>query len=344
MKRVLKYLLAPILALTVGHSQASAEDKIDVALGSFGYLYVSVMVADTLGYFKEEGLDPDIQNVTSGTKAVMAVVSGSSQFTVTAPQSAFRARGEGTDLVLVGSAITQLASNVVISKAWAEKNGITDASSYEDRLKALKGSTIGITTAGSGTDQVVRFLAKQAGINADKDMTITPLGGSTAMLPAFSRGEIDGFTTSPPVPETAVDQFGGVKLFDLVGGKVKELDGFLYQGVVVREELLKSNPDMVVRFLVAIQKSLNAIRDPALSLKARDAVHAKYHAETDKALYDRIWQDFQSAFPKDITVTEDQVVRVTDFIAQFEKPIPPEAIKTGWTNQYAEEALKRIKQ
>lgn len=338
-KSITGYLAGAVFAVTFA-AQAQAADKVDVALGSFGFLYVETMAADTMGYFADEGIDATVRNLNSGTKAVAAVVSGSSQFTVTAPQASFIARNEGADLVVVGSAITQLASNVVVSKEWAAKNHIADNSSYEDRLKALRGSKIGITTPGSGTEQLIRFLAEQGKLDPARDLSIVPLGSTTAMLPALSQGQVDGFTSSPPVPDKAAHDFGAVTLFNLIGGQVKPLDGFLYQGVVVTGDTLKQNPDLVVRFLKAIQKALDAIHDPASSEKVRDAVKAKYYPKLGKDLYDGVWKDFEPAFPKTVSLNQGQVKQIADFVAKFGKPISQQAQDTGWTNKYAEEALK----
>ncbi|HYH42489.1 MAG TPA: ABC transporter substrate-binding protein [Burkholderiales bacterium] len=343
MKRnMLRIVSVAVVALGL-NGAALGQDKVNVALASGGYLYVSVMVADVLGFFKNENIEPNIHNAGSGTKAMSAIAAGEAQFSVTAPPSAFRAREKGIDILTVGAAITQYASNIVVSKKFIERTGINANSTYEQKLKALKGSTIGVSTAGSGTDQIVRYLARRAGLNPDKDMTIATMGSGAAMLPALARDQIEGFSFSPPNPDVAIQKFGATMLFDFSTGQVKELDGFLYQAVLVREGWAQKNPDLVVRFLRAIQQGLDVTHSEQQHTKARDAVWAKYFKQTEKGLFDQIWINMRPAYPKTVELNEAQMARVAQFLADINQPISAEVMKTGWTNQYASKAVSSLR-
>ena len=81
---------------------------------------------------------------------------------LTAAVGALSARAQGIDVKLFGTYYNQVGSNVVITKEWAEKNKITTATPYKDRLPAMKGITIGITGPGV-TDQVARYMGLEAG-------------------------------------------------------------------------------------------------------------------------------------------------------------------------------------
>ena len=341
-KRLIAVIAAACAALGLTGA-ACAQDKVNVALASGGYLYVSVMVADVLGFFKSEGIEPNIYNAGSGTKAMSAIAAGEAQFSVTAPPSAFRAREKGIDILTVGAAITQYASNIVVSKKWVERTGVNAKSTYEQKLKALKGSTIGVSTAGSGTDQIVRYLARRAGLNPDKDMTIATMGSGAAMLPALARDQIEGFSFSPPNPDVAIQKFGATMLFDFSRGQVKELDGFLYQGVLVREGWAQKNSDLVVRFLKAVQQGLDVTHSEQHHTRARDAVWAKYFKQTEKALFDQIWVNMRPAYPTTVELNEGQMVRVAQFLADINQPISADVLKTGWSNQYASRAVASLR-
>ena len=54
-----------------------------------------------------------------------------------------------------------------MSSAWAKKNNITSSSPYEEKLKALKGMTLAVSSIGGGASQLVTFLAKQAKLDLD---------------------------------------------------------------------------------------------------------------------------------------------------------------------------------
>lgn len=326
---------AAALALSTG---VAAQTKVNVALASAGYLYISVMTADAMGYFKDEKIEANVFNATSGTKAMSALASGDAQFSVTAPPSGFRAREKGVDIQTVGAAITQYASNIVISKKWADQQKVNSSSPTDQKIRALRGITFGVSTPGSGTDQIIRYLARRGGLNPDKDMTIATMQTGGAMLPALARGQIDGFSFSPPVPDEAMRQFGAVMLFELSRGTVKELDGFLYQGVLVRESWAQKNQDTVVRFLKAMQRGLDMIHG-SQHTRVRDAVHGKWFKNTDKPFFDQIWEAMRPSYPATVEINTTQMKRVAEFLTDLGDPIPSDALRSGWTNEYAARAV-----
>lgn len=327
------------VALTLA-APALAADKINAVMSTHGFVYLPALVADAMGYYKEQDLDVQITTTGGESKSLAALVGGGAEIYVGSPSTAFRARAVGADPLVIGATIAQYASNFVVSGDWARKRGLTDKSSYEDKLNALKGATIAITAPGSGTDLVVRFLAKQAGLNPDRDMTITALGTADAMTAALVQGRIDGFTLSAPAAENAVKNHGGMMLFNFSRGEVKQLDGFLYIGLVARESWVKQHPDVTVRFLRAQQQALNAIHDPKLTVEAREAVWKKYHSKVDKIFFDYVWAETEPAFPRTIVVDQAAIKRVVDFVNEFERqPLDPAAVQAGWTDEYAKKAV-----
>lgn len=336
--------LGLLLAVTLGPAAAFAKDKITAVMSTHGFVYLPALVADALGYFEQEDLAVSITLTGGESKSLAALIGGGAEVYVGSPATALRARASGTDPLVVGATTTQFASNLVISGAWAKKHGITELSSYQDKLKALKGATLAITAPGSGTDLIVRFLSKQAGLNPDRDLTITALGTADTMTAAITQGRIDGFSLSAPAAENIVKNHGGVMLFNFTKGEVKQLDGFLFIGVVVRESWAKQNPDVMVRYLRAQQRALNAIHDPNLTTVARDAVWKKYHSKVEQSFFNYVWNETVPAYPNSVAVNADQMRRVVEFVNEFEKqPLDPDFVEKGWTDQYAKSAIATLK-
>jgi sulfonate transport system substrate-binding protein len=329
---------------TAALQPARAADKITVVMSSYGFLYLPVLTAKELGYYDKEGIDVTVTATSGGSKALAAVTGGGANIYVGAPSSALHAREHGAPVTVFGAVMTQYSSNIAIRRDWAKKFGITEKSSYKDKLKALKGITIGITSAGSGTDQLVRFLAKQAGLRPDRDMTITALGSGQAMLAAFSQNRIQGFSHSAPDAEEAAANHDGILLFNFSKGEVKPLDGFLYVAAIAREDWLKAHPDLAVRFLRATQHALDTLHDPKGTVKAMNAVHAKYQNRTDMTFYKYVWNNTTGAFPKTVALTGAAMQRVADFANEFEKKkLKPDTLAKSWTDTYAAKALSSAK-
>ena len=324
---------------------AHAADRVSIVMSSFGFLYLPILTAEQLGYFDKEGIDATITATQGGSKALAAVTGGDADIYVGAASSALRARDNGAPVTVFGADMIQYASNIAVRGDWAKKHGITEKSSYQDKLKALKGITIGVTSAGSGTDQLVRFLAKEAGLRADRDMTITALGSGQAMIAAFTQNRIQAFTHSAPTAEEAVKNHDGVMLFNFSKGEVKPLDGFLYVALIARGDWLNGHKDLAVRFLRAVQRSLDAIHDPNLTVKAMNAVHAKYHNRTEPEFYKYVWNNTAAAFPKTVELSAAEIQRVADFSNEFEKkPLKADTVKKAWTNEYAAKAVSSLGQ
>jgi len=333
-------LLAATAATLAMPSIGHAKDKLTVVMSSWDLLFWVTLAAHQLGYFAQEDLELDLISTGGGAKSLAAVAGGDADFNIGAPASAFRARAKGSDVMLISPSIAQYTDNVTMSAEWAKKHGLTEASTYEDKLAALKGMRLAVSSVGGGADQLVRFLAKQAGINPNRDLTITAIAGGENMLAALSRGRIDGFVIPPPTGDAAIMNHGALSMFRTGQGEVKPLDGFVYIGVIARESWLKNNAEVAVRFLRAQQRGMDTVHDPAKTEAARDAVRAKYQPQADKALFDRIWSGAVLSYPKSVELRQEMIDRVADFVNETQPdPLDKDALKTAWSNDYAARAL-----
>ena len=76
-------LLTAALAIAASRP-ASADDKLQkvtIAFAGKGMSFIMQYVAMGAGYYKDEGLEPDIVDVSSGTRQAAAVMGGSADFT-----------------------------------------------------------------------------------------------------------------------------------------------------------------------------------------------------------------------------------------------------------------------
>lgn len=342
-----KVIRSTVLALAVtaavaaaGAVPAFAKDRLNAAMSTTGFAYLPLLVADAMGFYGDQNLDVQFTLTGGDSKSMAALVGGGAQVYAGAVSPILRARASGTEAVAVGAILTQYASNLAMSGEWAKSKGITPASPVADKIKALRGATVAITAPGSGTDHLMRFLAKSAGLDPERDMTITALGTGETMTAALLQKRIDGFTVSAPAAENAVKNHGAIMLLNFARAEVKELDGFLYIGFAARESWAKDNPDLLARFLKAEQLALDAIHDPALTAKARDAVWAKYHGKIEKAFYDEVWAGTADAYPRSVVLRGEQISRIVKFVNEFDKqPLDPAAAAKAWTDVYAKKAV-----
>ncbi len=327
-------LAAPRLAL--------GADKLTVVMSSFDMLFWVTLSAQALGFFREQDLEIELVRAGGGAKSLAAVAGGDAHFNIGAPASAFRANARGSDVMMIAPAIAQYFDNITMSGDWARKQNITAQSSYQDRLKALRGMTLAVSSVGGGADQLVRFLCRRAGINPDREMTISAIPDGQNMMAAMSRGRIDGFVIPPPTGEDAVRNHGAQPLIWPGRGEVPELDGFVYIGVIARQSWLQRNRAVAVRFLRAQQRAMEVVHHAEEGNNAREAVWKGWHQRTDKALFDDVWRNAVPAYPHSVTLEPAMIDRIVAFVNETQpEPLDAAQVRSAWTNEYAAEALAR---
>lgn len=322
---------------------ARAADKVVIAQSTVGFAYLPVLVAKAMDLYKQEDIQEEIVITGGETKALAALVGGGAQVYVGSAPTVIRARENGVSALMVGYCVSQYATNFVMSKKWVNDHGLTPSTPLDKKLAAMKGGTFGITAPGSGTDLIMRYLAKRAKLEPDRDLTLSTLGTSETLAAAFAQGRIDGFALSAPVAELAVKAHGAVMILDLANGEVDELNGFLYSSITFLQSTLDSNPKLAVRILRVVQRALDAIRDPATTDEARDAVWKQYWPKVDKSLFDQIWLGWKNAWPKTVEIPVQSVQQMVDFTNSVDaKKISLSAAKAAYTNKFADEALGSI--
>lgn len=328
-KRLLTATLFASVLLGGVTVQAAESTKVKLAFPSEGFLYVPIYVAQKLGYFAEEGLDVEVIVFQKGGSAALTAVLGrDADAYVGLPAVAIRARSKGQHVQAFASVQTQFGSTVVIDGASAKNAGVSATSPLSVRAQALKGLKIGVTGPGSTTDLLVRYLAKDAGLSPDKDLTIMPIGGAPNMLAAFSQGSINGFSLSPPTTTTA-EQQGGLVLMDLAKGEYQPLRGFLFTALIAREDWLSGNAVTAQKMVKALWRAEHLIAtDPD---KAREAVRP-YFSHTPAQIFDAAWTASLPSYPATPRVELSGIEKNISFMNAVEaEPVTldPQAVFTN---------------
>jgi NitT/TauT family transport system substrate-binding protein len=337
-------MLSAVVFAFALEGQANAAEKVRIIHSTTGFSYIPVFVAQAMGYFEELGLDVELLRTGSGSKALAAVIGGDADIFMGSTNSPLAARSKGSPIVLFAAILNQYSSDIFISKAWAEQHNITAESSYEDRLAALRDLTVGVTGAGSGTEQIVRYLAREAGLDPDRDMTIVALGSSEAsMLAAFDQGKVAALSKAAPTFYVAARKYGATMLFHVSTGAVKSLDGYFQVGAAARSDWLASHEEAAIKVAQAIQKAFNTIRDAEAGPKAREAVREIYYETLDPDLFKRAWDDLHASVPETVAVDSKMVEQVIEFSNHFSREaLPVEMAGEAVVENYAHEAMRRM--
>jgi NitT/TauT family transport system substrate-binding protein len=121
---------------------------------------------------------------------------------------------------------------------------VISAKSTIKSVADLKGKRIGVTTAGSLTDWLVRELSRQQGWGST-GIGIAALGQMQARLAAMDRGELDGMVIESATGYE-LEETGRARNLILFGDIVKH---FYTHVIFATDDMIEKRPDLLRRFL-----------------------------------------------------------------------------------------------
>jgi NitT/TauT family transport system substrate-binding protein len=289
----------------------SGAQTITITQSTTGFLYTPIYVAQANGFFEEENLNVESVVVEGGANVVASVSSGDAKVGATATSSIIEAVNQGRPVKSFAAIMNQYASNVVLKESIAEQKGITEASSVEEKVQALEGLRIGITSPGSGTDTLIRYLLEEkAGLDPDRDATLVPLGGGSEMLAAFDQEAIDAFSLSSPTSDQAVVEGDGIMLLNLSEGEVPELDGISYISLVATNEAFEEDQETIRRVYRAIEKAQEFIEEDREGSKQ---IMREELGDVSEPVFDSAFDRNYPAYPSSPVITEESYEKNFDF-------------------------------
>lgn len=338
----LSALLVGVLPMT---ATAQERTKLRLSESTSNFSFLQSNLPAIAGIFEEEGFDVEYIKSSAASTGISALINGDVDVYIGSTVALVRAREKGAPVIAVSAVATQITTGIIVSRAWADKNGINEKSTLAEKMAALKGAKIGITGPGAGSDQVVRYSALAAGIDPDRDMELVAMGNQNAVfVAALEQGRIDGFALAPPLINQTVKDQNAMILVNLPGGEVPELDGHLYIVAAVLEDTVKERPDVVVRLNRALQKGFDATRDPQQEPIVREKVRQALFMKMDQDVFEEAWRNNAAAVPQDVVITPEQMRRVIDFENKFLKtPLPYESGSSAYVDEFAKKAVEELK-
>jgi NitT/TauT family transport system substrate-binding protein len=214
-----------------------------------------VYIAQSKGFFAEEKLEPDITSTGGGGPDIRALIAGDVEFSFTTGDNVILAQQEGKRLLMVMSALNKLFINWAMHKEAAKSKGVTESMPLADRMKSLKGLTIGVTNPGALTAHLAAFVVRKAGYNPQQDVNIVPVGAGPTWLAALENRKVDVALTAPPVPETAISRGFAIMFINNAKGEDPSIPEFLMENLIARPETVAKDPDLVRRMVRALTRA-----------------------------------------------------------------------------------------
>jgi ABC-type nitrate/sulfonate/bicarbonate transport system substrate-binding protein len=267
MGRIGKFVVTAALAAWIltsfsGGAVAAGKEleKVRIGYSVGGLIPFPLIVAKENRFFEQAGFDVELINIPP-TIAVTALISGDIQYVVFA----------GTT---INAAVRGLPVKLVM--VYNDRPLFSLMSRPEIRtIKELKGKVLGVATLTSGESFLSRRLLKDAGIDADKEMTLRVIGNTPDRLQALRAGSVDATTLTLPVDIIA--ERLGLRRLAFMGEMLESING----GYGVAERWLQQRPDQIKKMIAVAYRGMAHAR--AQRLESISLIASKWKMERDVA-------------------------------------------------------------
>lgn len=306
--------------------------KVKIMVGGLDkVIYLPAMLAQRLGYFDAEGLDVEMLSEPAGVQAETALVSGQ-------VQGAVGFYDHTLDLQTKDKAVESV---VQFSHAPGEVEIVSSKAEGDIKSpKDFKGKKLGITSLGSSTDFLTKYLAVKNGVNVS-GFTPVAVGAGPTFIAALQKGAIDAGMTTDPTVATVLDKKAGKVLLDMrtPEGSQEALGGpYPSSSLYMQTDWVNSHKDTVQKLANAFVKTLKWMSTHS-STQIADKMPADY-SQGNKVLYAAAIESTLPMFTKDGVMPKDGPETVEKVLKAFNPNIKNAKIDLSktFTTEFVEKA------
>ncbi len=310
--------LAAVVALAGGGAQAAAaaeRQKVKVTQAAVNFLFLPTYVAQGKGFFTEEGLEVEQIATGGGGPQIAALLAQTVDFTVAGGTYQLTAMQQGKPTMGVLNLGLRNLIQFIMHRDVARERGVAEGSPWEQKLKALRGLTIGATRPGALTWQLGEYVIAQAGMAVQRDVKLIAVGAGPSALAALEQRKVDVVMEGIPVPQTAVERGYGMIFIDYVRGDDPSAREFMLQNLLVRPEYLREHPQTVRKMVRALLRSNRFIVEKTPE-EAADAVAPFFPGMRRETMVAGV-RSIRGTFPADGLLTEAALKATQDMMERM---------------------------
>jgi len=212
---------------------AAQPKKLRLAFSAFAYANPPFWIAHELKLFeKYGGYDAELVYV-GGSRPIQAMLGGSIDVSQVGGAAAVAAASQGAEISILGTVFTRLTFAI-------------HASPQIKQIADLKGKIVAAGAVGGNSYFAALVFLKQFGWVANRDVGVTPAGGSPEVLAGLLQGKFQAGVLTPPT-STMAAKHGHREIFDLAS-----LDfPFPVISVVSTRRFIDANPEVILNVLRA---------------------------------------------------------------------------------------------
>ena len=321
-----------LAAASLATSAAHAADKITIMVGGYEkQIYLPAKLAESLGYFKDEGLDVELLNEAAGVDAENQLLAG-------AVQGVVGFYDHCVDLQAKGKFVESI---VQFSQAPGE---VEMVSSKHPDIKSpadFKGKSLGVTGLGSSTNFLTLFMASKAGLKPG-DVVTVPVGAGGTFIAAMQQDQIQaGMTTEPTISRMIKTGEASVLVDMRTVESTRQALGGTYPAASLYMEAswVDAHKEEAQKLANAFVKTLRYINTHSAA-EIADKMPKDFYVG-DKDGYIKALDDGKGMFTSDGVMPEDGPKTVLAVLSEFSKNVKGKQIDLSKT--YTTDFVKNVK-
>ncbi|HEX6959894.1 MAG TPA: ABC transporter substrate-binding protein [Ferrovibrio sp.] len=326
------------LALSLGavSGPAAAAEKITIIIGGMAkQIYLPAVLAERLGYYKEQGLDVELLDARAGVEAENELLAG-------AVQGVVGFYDHTIDLQAKGKFIESV---VQFSQAPGEVELVAANLAGEIKSPAdFKGRTLGVTGLGSSTDFLTQYLCVRNGLKPG-EYSLLGVGAGNTFIAAIKQKQIAaGMTTEPTIArmlstgeaKVLVDMRTPESTIAALGGP------YPAASLYMQSSWVDGHKADVQKLANALVKSLRFIASHSAADIA-DKMPKDYYAG-NRDLYVKGLAEGKAQFTPDGRMPKNGPETVLKVLATFKKPLQDKQIDLSktYTTAFVDAAAKTL--
>ncbi len=199
-------------------------------------------VAHETGLFQKYGVNTQLVYVSSGSRAMSALLAGETPILFSAGSPAVSAALGGARVKIIMGLLNVFPYYLVAAKPFTQ-------------VEQLRGKKIGISRFGSSGHAAAVYALRRFNLEPGRDVALIQIGGGAERIAALQANAIQGTLLTSP-QELLVKKMGANILADLAQLGIP----FIHSAVVTRDEVIAQQPELLNSFARAVLEGLHFIK------------------------------------------------------------------------------------
>src|SRR3954469_5648076 len=295
-------------------------------------IYLPAMLAQRLGYYREQGLNVELSDEPAGVEAANQLLAGKVDGVVGFYDHTLDLQGKGRQTESVVQ-LLRLPGEAEVCRSDVAGQ-VSSPADWEDRK-------LGVTGLGSSTYFLTQYLGTHNGVPTNKITPVAVKAGPT-FVAAMKQKAIDcGMTTEPTITAVQEKQLGA-PLIDMrtEAGTVQALGG-LYpaSALYMRNDWVAQNPRTVQKLANALVKTLKYI-DTHSAAQITEQMPPDYYAGVGKDQYIKALDAQKAIFSPDGVMPQGGPETVLKVLSSFDPAVKGKQIDLAktYTTQFVDNA------